>query len=228
MNAGNSASNGKDVANVGFWQTNVLTYVRSSVAVLLDTLSKVISGELTPAALDFAKKAGSDVLSDKQMAEIARRLIVTFENTSTGNIVLSPTPPADLTKIWGQTDPTSGVLLGQLKKWDAEQEEWVPTVEAVTPYVPPKEAGPIRVAVPAGNQTVNVPLGKDMGTKDYLLSIVATTWNGESWGLPPVSSPTTNGPYVTNKTETEVTLAWYAIPTGGLTYELWARVPENP
>src|SRR6266853_5113420 len=134
LNTGNSATSGTDVASIGFWPRGILQFVQNAVSSLATTLSGILAGTLNAAALDFTPKGVSDRLSDAQMAEIARRLVVTFENISQGNILLQPDPPADLTKIWGQTDPTSGVLIGQLKKWDADQKKWIATVESLIPY----------------------------------------------------------------------------------------------
>lgn len=178
-------------------------------------------------SLDYSVRGEGDVISDKQMAEIARRLIGTLEDQTGGNVVLSPTPPEDLSKLWGQTDPTSGVLQGQLQKWDAEQNKWVPTAETGEVYIPPLETGLLRVTAPAGASTQTVPLGLDMERVDYFLSVTPSTWNGTVFGAAPATYPTTYGWAVSNKTESEITITFNGIPTGGLVFEVWARNPES-
>lgn len=227
MNGSNSGTSGEDVAGVGYWNKSILTGALSNLQSIVLDIGRILDGELSAAALDFVPRGYADLLSDKQMAEIARRLIVTFEDVTSGNVVLSPTPPEDLSKIWGQTDPTSGALLGQLQKWDADQGKWVPTAESPEAYAPPTESAVVRVSAAAGNSTHIVPLGLDMGRVDYFLSITPTSWNGTVFGAAPASFPSAHGWVVTNKSETEVTIAFFAVPTGGLVYEVWARNPET-
>lgn len=72
---------------------------------------------------NFTPKAASDCLSDKQMKEIVRRMLIFFR-TPTPQIVRSSTPPSDKTKLWLPLDDKTGEANGSLKVYSAETGAW--------------------------------------------------------------------------------------------------------
>lgn len=224
MNGSNSNTSGKDVARIGYWPKHILPRVKAVLSDVLANIANLETGELKAAVVDFEGSTGTDRIDDVVMEEIARRMKVFFETGALQNLVLAPEAPSDTTKIWGQTDPITGVLVGQIKRWDSAQQKWVSTVEGLEPYTPPRTYREIK-SVNAGNSTVNIDF-PTMERKDYDVNIVASTWNGSGYGLPPASFPGANGYCIVNKTETQLTLAFYAVPTGGLSYEITLRNQE--
>ena len=169
------------------------------------------------AMIGFAPKGDNDVLSDVVVAETARRLIVTIENTEQGDIVRSATAPEDKTKVWIQIDPVTGVPIGQYKTWDEASKSWK-SAATVAPYVPPKtRTGSIES--PIGQSTVNFEF-EDIGTNNYQVSLAPTTFRDGSWAAPPASFPTTFGWVISYKAATVVTVAFFGVPAGGITWEI--------
>lgn len=222
MNGSNSNTSGSNVANTGFWPRAILPSVVSGLNGIISSLKGIITGTQLPAAVDFAFMAGSDKISDSVMEEITRRLIVTIEKEQPGNVLFQPTEPDDHTKVWWQTDPNSNLpIAGGLRQFDTKSGKWVPVDTNIgTNYVPPKRRSGL-LASPAGTSTQNLPF-EDIGTTDYQVVLTPTTFSGTSktWLPAPTSFPNPFGFVVVNKTTTLISIAFFGIPTGGITWEV--------
>lgn len=221
MNGSNSNTSGANVANVGFWPKAILPALVNLLGGVINSLKGIQTAEQLPASVDFAALSGSDKLSDAVMEEIARRLVVTIEKAQPGNVLFQPTAPDDHTKAWWQTDPLTGLPIGRLKQWSAATGTWAVVDTAATDvYVPPKRRNGL-MASPAGNSTQNLPF-EDIGTDDYTVTLTPTTYSGSSrtWLPAPTTFPNPFGFVVVNKTSNLVSIAFFGIPTGGITWEV--------
>lgn len=226
MNGTASNTDGSQVASIGSWPLNLQRRFLLEAGALVEQIQAIVDGTALPATVDFSLKAGDDVVSDRVMAELARRLVVTFESANQTNIVQQPTEPSDHTKLWIQTDPITGVPIGGLKKWDEGTQSWVDSSGSSANYSAP-ERRRIYKQVAAGASTINIDFA-DIKTDKYYVSFVFTTEqpNG-TWAPPPASYPTAFGYFVTNKTSTQITLAFYGVPVGGLTVDGWIEEITN-
>lgn len=171
------------------------------------------------AAVDFTPQAGSDLVSNKVMEEVARRLNVTFEQAVSSDFIISATAPEDLTKIWFQIDPITNVLIGQAKIWDADAEEWVSPATQDVPYAPPQKYRTTFFSA-AGASTSNVTLA-GITTTDYDVTLTPTTQTVPGTWLPaPVTFPSHFGFVIIGRTETTLQVAVYGAPTGGIQWEV--------
>lgn len=225
MNGSSSNTNGKDVGNVGFWQRGFLGKTVDFLNATAATLTRVLTGSLTVAAVDFSPTAGTDGIADSVMDEIARRLIVTLEAQTDGNVVFSVDPPDDKSKVWWQIDPVTSVPIGQPKLWNADEAAWVPISDSNQPYVPPLTRTGSLFA-PEGNSTSNLDFS-DIGTTDYQVTLTPTTFSNGSWGVAPTTFPTHFGWIVANKATNQITVSFYGTPAGGITFEvdILERIP---
>lgn len=166
------------------------------------------------AAIDFARKSGSDAIADVHLDEIARRLVITFEEATQGNVVFSPTPPDDKTKAWWQTDPVTGIPLGQPRIYDSTQSAWV-AIDVTNTYTPPAKRY-LKERVVAGASTVLFQFD-DILTENYEVSLEWTTQNADgTWAAAPATYPAQFGYIIAARTNTFLTVNAYAVPTGGL------------
>lgn len=220
MNGSNSNTSGANVASVGFWPRAILSAVVTQLGGIMASLKGIQTGAQLPASVDFSALAGSDKLSDATMSEICRRLIVTIEKEQAGNVLFQPTAPEDHTKAWWQTDPLTNLPIGRLKQWDSQQAAWVSVDLPSDTYVPPKRRNGI-LASPAGTSTQNLQF-QDIGTSDYKVTLTPTTFSGTSntWAPPPTTFPAPFGFVIVNKTSNLVSIAFFGIPTGGITWEV--------
>jgi hypothetical protein len=215
MNGTNSNTSGTNVASVGFWPLGILPNIVAAIGNLLNDIKKVASGDATALKADFAEKSASDALSDMTMEEIARRLIITMEQETPGNVVFSPTEPEDKTKAWWQTDAQTGIPLGQPKIYKANTDKWEPIVAQESTYVPPARRA-LKKFVPAGGSAQNFTF-EDLKTDNYTVSFVFTTEQvSGGFATAPVSFPTAFGYIVSNKTNNTLTVQFYGVPSGGM------------
>lgn len=217
-NGTNSNTNGSQVANVGFWPRGTLPAVIDALEQTFVQLEALEEGTQLAGAVDFAEKGAVDKLPDATMAEICRRLVVTVEKQEPGNIIYSPEPPEDKTKAWMPTDPVTGLPLdGKLKIWDEDSTAWVYS-DVQGGYTPPLKRE-LKQRVAAGASTVNFPFA-DIKTDNYYVVVTFTTQNDDgTWNAPPGSYPAGFGYLVGNKTNTQVSIAFYGVPTGGMMVE---------
>lgn len=224
MNGGNSNTSGSKVANIFFLPQTLLARFVEFLGGTITYLTDVINGNQQPASVDFSEKNPVDKLPDSTMEEIARRLIVTVESQTPGNVLFQPTEPADHTKAWWQTDPITGLPVGVLKIWDEDSGAWVAADVNQQGFVPRRRNG--LLVAPAGISTQNFSF-QDIGTLNYRIILTPTLSDGSGgWGAPPGSFPANFGFFIANKTNTIVTVAFYGIPTGGLRWEI--DIEERP
>lgn len=174
-------------------------------------------------AHDYMARSGTDQIPDTVMAEVARRLTGTIESNELSNVVFSTTEPEDKTKVWWQTDPVTGVPVGQPKIWSEADSQWIDAATGVAPYVPPKEVY-IGIDQVAGDATRNVTI-PDMGREDYFVDVEVNTYYAASWNSPSVNMDDF-GWQITNKTATQITFMFFNVPTGGLHFDL--RIRNRP
>ena len=166
------------------------------------------------ATIDFKRAEAGDKIPDDVISELARRLVATTENQEQGTIVLSPTPPGDTTKIWWQTDPLTSVPVGQPKLYDAASGQWVEN--SVAGATIPRTRH-FQVFASAGNSQQNVAF-QELATTDYVAILSPTTWVNGTWQTNPNAN--TQNWLITNKLSNGFTVAFYTVPTGGLTYDV--------
>lgn len=218
MNGSDSNTSGSNVGNVAYWPTVIFQKAVDVVGTLLIGMKRVLSGELTLAALDFSTKAGSDAIADAVMEEIARRLIVTIETKTDGNVVFSQAPPDDHSKVWWQIDGVTSIPIGSPKIWDETSKQWVNISAQGTVYVPPRRRSG-SLYFPAGNGQQNYNFA-DLGTTDYEVNVLPTTFLNGVYNNAPGTFPTHFGWTVVNKTNNQVSIAIFGCPTGGLNFEI--------
>lgn len=216
MNGSSSSTKGSDVASIGYWPKTLIEKMSTALTGISATLKKVLSGELSTAAVDFSDKSGSDCLSDAVMEEVARRLIVTLESDKQSNVIFSPTPPEDHLRAWWQTDQVTGIPIGQLKTWNDTQGQWV-AVSQIESYSPPARRrilGHVAGGNPAQSVTFNF---EDIKTEDYYVLLTPTTQAVDlTWNAAPLSFPSAYGWVVTQKNATSLVVSFFGVPTGGL------------
>ncbi len=169
------------------------------------------------ASVDYAKKGANDCILDEVMEELVRRLIVTLEVLGEGNVVFSPEPPDDKSKVWWQTDATTNIPIGQPKVWNDETQQWIPAVTSDV-FIPPRRRFG-RVFAPPGATSQNFSF-EDIGTEDYFSTITPTTFDGTTWGAAPGTFPTHFGWCVTGKTTNTLTLSFFGTPSPGIWFEV--------
>lgn len=218
MNGQNTNTSGTAVANVDTLPKGVLEKVYQTLGTVVKNLAKVIKGESTLASNDFAVRGGSDRISDSDMAEIARRLIITLELKEAGNVVFSANPPGDKSKVWWQVDGITGIPTGSPKVWNSTTQTWENVQTVASAYVPPQKRS-VTVLADAGQSqhTVNFPT---IQTTDYSVQITPTTFIGGNWLPAPGAFATHFGFIVTNKGEAECTISFFGTPTGGANFEV--------
>lgn len=222
MNGSNSNTSGANVPNVGYWPSAILPSVVTLLGGIINSLKGLETGQQIPGTVDFAAMAASDKITDAVMSEIARRIIVTIEKEQPGNVLFQPTEPNDHTKAWWQTDPVTNLpIAGGLKQWNDTDGKWekVDTNTGAV-YVPPKRRTGLMTS-PAGNSTQNLSFA-DIGTSDYQVVLTPTTFStsSQTWQPAPSSFPNPFGFVVVNKTSNVISVAFFGIPTGGITWEV--------
>jgi hypothetical protein len=220
MNGSNSNTSGTTVATVSSMPKGILERFIETLGSLRENLRKVILGDATLAQVDFAPKStnGSDKISNERMEEIARRLVITFESAAAGNVVLSPEPPEDKSKVWWQTDPISNVPIGSPKVWNSTQNAWVAVQAVASPYVPPQKRY-TTVFAPQG-QSQQTAKFDDIGTTDYEVNITPTTYINGGWLPGPSTFPTHFGFIVVGKSNTECVISLFGTPEDGAMFEI--------
>lgn len=216
----NTNTNGSKVTNIGFWPRGILAKIADIVVDIGNSLKGLLDdGTQLPGTVDFSEKQGSDKLGNDTMEEIARRLIVTVEKEQIGNVLFQPTPPDDHTKAWVPTDPVSGLPTdGKIRVWDSNTSAWV-LADNQPGYVAPLKRF-VAKHIAAGTSTVNFEF-PSIGTINYFPTVTFTTQNADNtWAAPPGSYPAGFGYLITNKTETSVSIAFFAVPAGGMNCEL--------
>lgn len=185
------------------------------------------SGENIASRIDFrpVPSGQPQYLSAKARAEIIRDLIVAFENVVEGDVIFSPTAPDDKTKAWWQTDPVTGIPIGQPKHWSEADNEWVDIADPGTSsYTPPVERTVSKeIAVGASQVTFEFA---EMGTDEYHVSIVELLKIGGDWLTPPANM-NNYARAISGKSTTSVVINFFGVPAGGLTCTLWLRAPET-
>lgn len=174
------------------------------------------SGDDVP-IIDFVPKGESDSIRDERMEEIARRLIIKIARSIQGGVIFSPTEPDDKTKGWWQTDPQTGIPIGEVKRYDAKTGTWVAQVTNKGAYTPPKEKLVTRF-VAAGDSTVDVAVG--FNTANYMVSVVMRATPA------PATYPTAMGWTITSKTAQSLVFDLKSMPAGGVTMEVYVRELE--
>lgn len=211
-------TDGTQIANIGFLQRGLLEKFSAFLGTLASNITKVLNGEAVLALVDVTSKSGSDKIADSIMEEIARRLVVSFEQKTNGNVVFSATPPDDHSKVWSQIDPVTGIPIGYPKVWNSDTASWVAVVPSESSYVPPKTRhGVVFAEAGQSQQTLEF---ETIQTTDYKVTITPTTKVGGSWQPADDTFPTHFGWEVINKAETEITISFYGTPAGGLTFEI--------
>jgi len=82
------------------------------------------SGE-SNVGFDFSKKGGSDCISDKNMAEIVRRMQGFITSSTSGDVIFSENPPQSKLKLWVQIDGTGAIIGGKIYSYDSDSGEWI-------------------------------------------------------------------------------------------------------
>lgn len=165
------------------------------------------------ATVETEQKRESDCISDALMQEIARRLKVTWENSTEGDIIGTTEPPADKTKIWWPRDATTGTRIGQPKVWDAPTEAWVALGNVTLPSQAKRRRknGLQFVAAGAGPAVFTF---ESVGTDNYQIYLAPTRKVGGTW-LAASANMTGFGWQVLAQTETSFTVHFFAVPTDG-------------
>lgn len=179
------------------------------------------------ASIDIVPRGPNDKIPDDIVAEIYRRGIITWEASNAGNVILSPTPPEDLTKTWIQSDPVTGFALkNAVKRWDSVLGSWEKVNSEPDAAFIPKRRFAYYVAV-AGNSVQNVPF-EDIGTTNFKVTVTPVTFNPgtNAWAAAHTSIPNGYTWEITNKTSNSITMNVFAAPTGGMTYEI--DIEERP
>ena len=141
---------------------------------------------------DFRKKGGSDCISDKNMAEMARRLLGFVDGGEAGDVVWAPEPPNDKEKIWIEKSAAGGII-GTIKRYDSPTGDWVDDhTELPDPPEPPENASE-EFTMASADETVI--MNHDFGTENYIYFVY------------PLSDPTAAG-------------RWYEISKGANTLSL--------
>lgn len=233
MSATSSNTSGVNIPSIGSVPARVIPGLINYLQGIVTSLRAVADGDSNPIAADFMEQAGSDNVPDEVMREICRRLVLVVERGNESKLVQSVEAPTDHTKAWQPIDPLTSIPIGQYKIWSDTSNAWVvatPGDENV--YTPPKERFVRAVAAP-GSSTVNVTFA-DMLTTDYHVTLTPSTWQpGGSYTFAADTLPDGFGWMITNKSNTQVTIAFYGQPNLGtdedplgLTWEVWIRA--NP
>lgn len=214
----NSNTSGANVANIGYLPRFIFERVVTLLDGIARDMKRVLSGETISGVVDFSAKGGSDTISDSVMEEITRRLIVTIEQKTDGNVVFSTQPPDDKSKVWWQTDPVTGIPIGSPKTWNSTTNTWVEiTSPGAVDAIAKRRFGRLYFPAGASNQNFNFA---DVGTDDFEVNVSPTTFLNGVWGPAPDTFPTHFGWTIVNKTNSQVTIAIYGCPTGGLNFEI--------
>lgn len=174
------------------------------------------------------KPAGESALVSKAIREeLERDGYVVVEVTNEGNVVISPTPPEDTTKVWWPSD-VNGVPQGSPKVYNPNTGQWEAIDSNFTPYTPPDQRNGT-FFTPAGGSTQTAgPFTALHGGTNYHITLTPTLFTGGVWQTPPVSFPNNFGYFIANKSNTLFTVQFYGIPTGGLSWEWQAREIVTP
>jgi hypothetical protein len=128
------------------------------------------SGE-SNVALDYIKQAGSDCITDKNMAEIARRLVGFVSSDETGDVIFSVDPPNDTKKIWIEISNT-GAIIGTIKRYDSATGQWV---DDHTELPDPTEIKRFSETRTMGSDDETLVYNHNFGTTSYGYAIVYTS-----------------------------------------------------
>lgn len=217
MNGNNSNTSGSKVANIGWLPRTLLASFVNFLGGTVTFLTDVVNGTRQPGTVDYSEKNPTDNIPDSRMEEIARRLIVTVESQTPGNVQFQPTAPEDHTKAWWQTDTVTGLPTGVLKVWNDDEGAWIAADVNQLGFVARRRKG--FLVATAGISTQNFSFA-DIGTLDYKVTLTPTLFDGTSWASPPGSFPANFGFFIANKTNTLLSVSFYGIPVGGLRWEV--------
>lgn len=185
-----------------------------------DTTSNTSGAQVV--TFEYAKFSGSDKIPDVVLAELVRRLIGSVDTSELGNNAFQPLPPDDKTKVWWETDPITGIPVGNAKVWDEATESWVDSATKTAPYSAPMQRI-VEVDCIVGDNTKTVTFD-DMGRDDYFVSLeVNTKVAGVSIA---VVDNKDMGISISGKQATQLTLNVFNVPTGGMHIRVWVRNPE--
>lgn len=177
---------------------------------------------MSNASITSKLKGESDCVSDKVMAEIARRLSISVASESlTSDIWSEATEPANKSLIWWPIDPLTKARIGVPKAYDATTSTWVPLGGIAVPksYLPRKRRNGASTMV-AGSGTLNATF-EDVGTKEYFVKFNATTETARYSGTFNAAPAAMNNFAIilTSRSATSFTAQVYNVPTGGATIE---------
>lgn len=172
------------------------------------------SGEAS-VAFDFVRKGGSDCVSDKNMAEIIRRLVGSVKSDETGAVVFSVNPPNDKKKIWVRTSAAGGII-GTIKRFDSASGQWVDDHTVIPDPPEPKEYKNFTEVHTLGSDDETFVLNHNFGTNDYLYQVVFTS------NPSPNPSPSLNGRwYEVNKATNSLELKFLDANGASFRVTIW-------
>ncbi len=131
---------------------------------------------------DVKKRTGSDCIPDKQMEEIARRLISFIDSVQVGDVVFAPEPPNNKKKLWVETDAT-GSNVGTIKRFDTKSGQWVDdhTIIPEIPDIPIPQIFEEAFTMASNDETI--VMNHDFDTDQYFYGLVYTSnpTNDSKW-----------------------------------------------
>lgn len=185
------------------------------------------SGESIASRIEFrpVPDGQKQYVSNQARAEIIRDLIVAFEKLEEGDVIFSPEAPTDKSKAWWPTDPVTGIPIGQPKRWDEEENNWVDIADPGTSqYEPPVERVKTE-EIEEGSSLVTYEF-EDMGTDQYRVSLTPYFKVDGVW-VTPAASMNNFAFAIAGKTNTTLQVQFYGVPSTGLMVEAWLRAPEE-
>lgn len=188
---------------------------------------------MSTASITTKPKGASDCVSDKTLAEIARRLSIEVPSeSSTSDIWSEATEPANKSLIWWPIDPLTKARIGVPKAYDVTTSTWVPLGGIAVPksYLPRERRNGASTML-AGSGALNASF-EDVGTKEYFVKFNVTTETVRYGGTFNAAPANMNnfGIILTSRTATSFTAQVYNVPTGGATieWELCETAEEQP
>ena len=177
---------------------------------------------MSTASITTKPKSGSDCLSDKVIAEIARRIQIDVPSENTGTDIWSEaTEPSNKALIWWPIDPLTKARIGVPKAYDTTTATWVTLGGISIPkvYLPRKRRNGASTLV-AGSGTIN-PSFEPMGTKNYFVKFLVTTETSSGSGTFNAAPANSNNFAImlTARSESSFSAQVFNVPTGGATIE---------
>lgn len=128
------------------------------------------SGE-TNVEFDFSEKGVSDCISDKNMAEMVRRLKGFVTSDETGDVVFSQNPPNNQNKLWLEISNT-GAHVGTVKRYKTSTGEWVDDhteLPDIPEFIIPKN---FEENFTMASDDETVVINHDLADSDYFYDVV--------------------------------------------------------